>query len=683
MRSESRDSNDTSRLMGDLALAMLAPLAEGRTDEQVIGAVLPHISLSLQCTTAGVVRQSGKAWKTLVWVGPSQELPLDLISDCLDRGSVAIQGKWVAISCSPEVRDSSADLNRGGNSILLLSGETNNAATTTPHVLTGIGRVLGQAMQAASIQSEVQVRCLRLEEMLRIAVLWSHKDNCDELLEAIAQTATKLLNAERASIFLWDRPRHKLVGRPALGVEGNALEVDDDEGVVGSVLHSGTPRCWQAGDDIEAEVNRKVDRKLKFQTTSLLAVPLWSVAGLETRDGRRLPIGVFEVINRKQGGFTQSDISALEELATQAAAAIQNTQGRQRLLENRDRLVTVAAESAQVVGQHASMVAVRETAQRVAETDLSVLILGENGTGKEVLARSIHFQSKRKHQPFVAVNCAALVETLLESELFGHEKGAFTDAHQTRQGKFELAQGGTLFLDEVGDLSQGGQAKLLRVLEEKKIVRVGGSLPIAVDVRVLAATNQPLVEMVRSKRFREDLFFRLNIVTLNLPSLRERGSDILNLAEHFLNQFANQVGRRVPVFSRAAREALLNYSWPGNIRELRNLVERISYLCPGDEISDADLGLSGAQHALRNSVNFNSATSNSLEHRTGASFDGGVDVTVDGRTLADATHDFQVQQILRAIDKCNGNMTDAAARLGLHRSNLYRKMRQLGMETSD
>ena len=186
---------------------------------------------------------------------------------------------------------------------------------------------------------------------------------------------------------------------------------------------------------------------------------------------------------------------------------------------------------------------------RVAGTELAVLILGENGTGKEVVAQSIHYLSRRRQQPFIAVNCAAIPDTLAESELFGHEKGAFTDARETRLGKFELAAGGTLFLDEIGDLSLSVQAKLLRVLEEKGFVRVGGSTPIHTDARVLAATNQNLAEMVRQKRFREDLYFRLDVVALEIPPLRERGDDILLLAEHFLADFCQKARRKVPRFS--------------------------------------------------------------------------------------------------------------------------------------
>ncbi len=207
--------------------------------------------------------------------------------------------------------------------------------------------------------------------------------------------------------------------------------------------------------------------------------------------------------------------------------ALENVQDRQKLMATNRQIADQAAEGVRLIGECPAIQSLRSIIRRVAETDLAVLIGGENGTGKEVVAQSIHYLSRRRGQPFIALNCAAIPDTLAESELFGHEKGAFTDAHESRPGKFELASGGTLFLDEIGDLSLNCQAKLLRVLEEKVMVRVGGSTPIPTDARVLAATNQKLAEMVQQKRFREDLYFRLNVVTLDLPPLRERGGDIL------------------------------------------------------------------------------------------------------------------------------------------------------------
>ena len=243
----------------------------------------------------------------------------------------------------------------------------------------------------------------------------------------------------------------------------------------------------------------------------------------------------------------------------------------------------------QLVGRSPAIEALRSTIRRVAATELAILILGENGTGKEVVSQSIHYLSPRREQPFIAVNCAAITETLLESELFGHEKGAFTDAHETRQGKFELAAGGTLFLDEIGDLSLSGQAKLLRVLEEKVVVRVGGSKPIHTDARVIAATNQNLAEMVRQKRFRQDLYFRLNVVTLELPPLASAATTCCCWPITFWPIFAT---RPIASCSNSRPRPASGWSstpWPGNVRELRNLMERLAYLLPGDTIEADDL----------------------------------------------------------------------------------------------
>jgi Nif-specific regulatory protein len=378
---------------------------------------------------------------------------------------------------------------------------------------------------------------------------------------------------------------------------------------------------------------------------------------MQTRTGERF--GVFELINKLSGAFTQDDQEALIELAAHAAVALENIQDRQKLLATNRQIAEQAAEGVRLIGECPAIQSLRSIIRRVAETDLAVLIGGENGTGKEVVAQSIHYLSRRLGQPFIALNCAAIPETLAESELFGHEKGAFTDARETRLGKFELASGGTLFLDEIGDLSLNCQAKLLRVLEEKVMVRVGGSASIPTDARVLAATNQKLAEMVQQKRFREDLYFRLNVVTLDLPPLRQRGGDILILAEHFLNEFCRRARRKPPELTPAARKRLAEHPWPGNVRELRNLMERLAYLAIGDCIEAEDLAFI-------------------LSPRGQASL-----IDDLGQNLSDATSRFQTEYIRRTVEQLGGNMSRAAERLGLHRSNLYRKMRQLGMDVSD
>lgn len=357
----------------------------------------------------------------------------------------------------------------------------------------------------------------------------------------------------------------------------------------------------------------------------------------------------------------EHELDELSQILTQALRNIRLAKGKELSPSpGPNEFATTSLPSAPLgneramIGQSESIQKVKERIARVAPTNLCVLILGENGTGKEVVARMIHDASPRRQEIFLAVNCAAMSETLLESELFGHEKGAFTDASETRPGKFETASQGTLLLDEVGELSLRAQAKLLRVLEEKSVVRVGGEQVIKTDVRILAATNRDLLAMVRDKSFREDLYFRLNVVPIVLPSLRERGDDILLLARAFLEEFAQRSGREPLRLSSRAEEALLSYHWPGNVRELRNLMERLTFLHPHPIIDGNDL-------------KFNS-------NQAGDSYE----ITA-GLDLAEATRLFQIAFIQRHIALANNNITEASRLLGMHRTNLYRKMSQLKM----
>jgi two-component system nitrogen regulation response regulator NtrX len=292
-----------------------------------------------------------------------------------------------------------------------------------------------------------------------------------------------------------------------------------------------------------------------------------------------------------------------------------------------------------------------------APTNGRVLIFGENGTGKELVARNIHALSRRRAGPFVEVNCAAIPEELIESELFGHVRGSFTGAVADRRGKFELAHGGTIFLDEIGDMSLKTQAKVLRVLQEQVMEPVGGSNRIRVDARVLAATNKDLPAEIRAGRFREDLYFRLNVVPISVPSLRDRSDDIPLLADHFMAMLAREYGRRVKTFDVEAVAALKAYRWPGNVRELRNLVERLMIMVPGDVIAARDLSfLDGAVGALPPA------------ERTSTLM-----------PLHDARDQFERDYILRALAANDGNMSRTAEALGVERSNLYKKMRGFGV----
>src|SRR5262245_56584500 len=326
--------------------------------------------------------------------------------------------------------------------------------------------------------------------------------------------------------------------------------------------------------------------------------------------------------------------------------------------ENRD-LREQLARGQQIVGQSRLIEELRQQIAIAAPTNGRVLIHGENGAGKELVARAIHAQSTRPDAPFVEVNCAAIPEELIESELFGHERGAFTGAVGRRRGKFELADGGTLFLDEVGDMSLKTQAKVLRVLEEQAFERVGGKETLRVDVRVLAASNQNLAESIAQGRFREDLFYRLAVIPIEVPPLRQRTEDIPLIVEYFVNLFSGDNAKRPKTISVEALAYFLSYDWPGNVRELRNMVERLVIMTPGDVIGP---------EALPPPLRPRETTPAALDPQR-------------ERTLKEAREAFERAYILGELRAHEWNMTRTAEKLGIERSHLYRKLKTYGITT--
>ena len=334
---------------------------------------------------------------------------------------------------------------------------------------------------------------------------------------------------------------------------------------------------------------------------------------------------------------------------------------RQRRLEAENRALRARVDRGlTMVGESYAIRQLREQVAMAAPTNGRVLIYGENGTGKELVARTVHSLSRRRGGPFVEVNCAAIPEELIESELFGHVKGAFTGAVSDRRGKFEAADGGTIFLDEIGDMSLKTQAKVLRVLQEQVVEAVGGRSGVKVDVRVLAATNKDLPAEIRAGRFRDDLFFRLNVIPIFVPPLRDRREDIPLLAEYFMAEFAREYGRRVKTLDPSATGALQAYAWPGNVRELRNVIERLIIMVPRDTIGGHDL-------LFLDGVIFEDPAPVSA---AGPS---------DPATLHEARQEFERGYIRRVLAGQQGNISRTADVLGVERSNLYRKMRSLGM----
>jgi DNA-binding NtrC family response regulator len=327
------------------------------------------------------------------------------------------------------------------------------------------------------------------------------------------------------------------------------------------------------------------------------------------------------------------------------------------------RELVAEGQFGRMLGRSAAMRRAFEMADRVAQTDATVLILGESGTGKDLLVQEIHARSPRAQAPFVAVNCAALPENLIESELFGYEKGAFTGAAQQRKGKFELASGGTLFLDEIGDMNPVTQAKVLRAIESRKIERLGGSQSIDADVRIISATHRDLPAEISAGRFREDLYYRLRVVTLELPPLRAHKEDIPLLADAFLAQLGARHGRNARLSSEAI-EILCRYDWPGNVRELRHAIERALVLAQGSEIGVTD---------LPEEVRKNIGVARAGRDGEGNSFLGEQD-------FRDAKHKFEIAYLKRKLEENRWNVSRTAAEIGLHRQSLQEKLRELGIQ---
>ena len=356
------------------------------------------------------------------------------------------------------------------------------------------------------------------------------------------------------------------------------------------------------------------------------------VTGNQDRENalRAIQIGAYDFMDKPV------DLEVLKVILNRALYLNQMEMENRLLLEREG-----TGQGHEIIGTSPTMEKVFDTIRRVANSDVSVLIVGESGTGKELVARGIHQQSSRKDGPFVAINCGAIPETLLESELFGHEKGAFTGAHMQRCGRVELAQGGTLFLDEIGELSTGLQVKLLRVLQEHCVERVGGRVTIPVDARIIAATNLDLQQAMKEGSFREDLYYRLNTVTIAVPPLRERGADILMIAKSLLQQYAGEAKRKITGFSREAVIAIERYGWPGNVRELENRVRRAVTLSDHSRLTPDDLDLEQPSE-----------------------FSAGI-------TLKEARETIEKNLIEQTLQKTNGNITKASVILGVSRPTLH------------
>jgi transcriptional regulator with GAF, ATPase, and Fis domain len=428
----------------------------------------------------------------------------------------------------------------------------------------------------------------------------------------------------------------------------------------------------KSGPDQPVHISQAIVRRVVEERVSLLdsgaQAQQPSNASSEVHNARRLVLCVPMISNEKVIGviylesssaaaaLTEDDFELLTAIAGLGVIGIENARQFERLGRENQRLRAEVSLTHDMVGQSARMREVYQFIERVAPSDSTVLIYGESGTGKELAARAIHKNSPRKHQPFVALNCAALAENLLESELFGHEKGAFTSANCQKKGFLEVAEGGTIFLDEIGELSPVLQAKLLRVLQEREFLRVGGTRAIKINVRFLAATNKDLQKAVREETFRADLYHRLNVISIRLPSLAEHAEDIPSLAEHFAARHARDCNRKVTGISREALACLAQYDWPGNVRELANAMERAVVVGSSETILAED---------LPDIVHESAKPSGSSSDR-----------------YHDAIRNLKKQLIVSALEQSAGNVTEGAKLLGVHANYLHRLMRNFELRPS-
>lgn len=488
----------------------------------------------------------------------------------------------------------------------------------------------------------------RLSTLIEINNLINLDDHdAHALLSRILESATRLTMGEASSLLLVNSENNKLYFEISIGSKEEELKnysLNMGEGIAGWVAKNSTSLIVN-DVDTDPRYFAEIGDKIGFNTKSILAVPMLI---------KDECVGVIEIINRTDGGyFSNEDLQWLEMFASQSALTIRNAKEYRRVKNEVDKLQTQIVKDTNsyqtFIGSSKIILDKLDIAKKIAVTNSSVLITGESGVGKELFAEQIHLRSNRSTGPFIRVNCAALPDNLIENELFGHVKGAFTDALTDRRGRFELADKGTIFLDEIGEIPLNLQSKLLRVLQHKVFEKVGSSNSIRVDVRILAASNINLEEAIHNGKFRKDLYYRLNVIPLFVPPLRERTEDITVLAEYFLNKVNVLTNNKKISFTIEAMEELLSYSWPGNVRELRNVIERAVIVSQNDMINVDDLMLH----------------SNS----------GGKDPYIE-KSLKDASVQFKKYFIKSVLDRNNWNQTVTSKVLGIQRTYLSKLIKE-------
>ncbi|MFY2559881.1 sigma 54-interacting transcriptional regulator [Corallococcus terminator] len=499
--------------------------------------------------------------------------------------------------------------------------------------------------------------------LLPFGALVGREVDLDAFLQTLMDRIAATMQADRGTLWLLDPARRELFSRAAHLPEVSQIRVKLGQGVAGTVAQEGHP-INVPDPRGEQRFFADIDRMTGYRTTSLLAVPL--------RDADGALYGVLQVLNRRGGDrFTPEDTERLDAIASQVSTALQSTSLYQELQRAKDQpQAPVGYFFNRIIGESPQLQAIYRLVRKAAPTDATVLLRGESGSGKELFARAVHVNGPRRDKPFIKVDCAALPATLIENELFGHERGAFTGADNRMPGKFEAADNGTVFIDEIGELPLPVQGKLLRVIQDREFERVGGTQAIKVDVRIVAATHRDLARMVAEGRFREDLYYRIKVVEVVLPPLRERGAeDIERLARHFVAAVARRHRLPPPRLSPLALERLKRYRWPGNVRELENCIESAVVLCEG-EILEEHLPLPDMDRLPSSGTAPQSMADPARTTATPSS-------SADAHLLPLA--EVERLHILRVLDSVKGNRTAAAKVLEIGRNTLARKLKEYGL----
>jgi Nif-specific regulatory protein len=461
----------------------------------------------------------------------------------------------------------------GDSQFLFLAHEGEPASKSSDVTLDELKVVTGPTVQVRLDEAVYQM-ARDLSALMKISTAINAVRGLESLLERLLELLFEVVPAQRGAILLTEDD--SLEGGLVFGLDrahGKDRAVNVSRTIVQQVLRDGVAVL---ANDAETQPPLATESFIETRAHSMMCVPLMMF-------DRKLGVLYLDT-TLSRDSFNKDDLQLVTAIAGIAAVAIENARHFEWLEKENERLLADVNIEHNMVGESSAMQRVYQFISKVAPTDATVLISGESGTGKELAARAIHRNSKRSQKPFVAVNCAALTESLLESELFGHERGAFTGAIAQKKGRLEIASGGTVFLDEIGELPPPLQVKLLRVLQEREFERVGGTLTIKADVRVIAATNKNLEDAMAAGNFRHDLYYRLNVVSLEMPALRERREDIMLLASYFAEKYAAKCNRKLKEISSAVRASLLSYNWPGNVRELENTIERAVVLGTTDWI---------------------------------------------------------------------------------------------------